>query len=154
MNWTYEGNSRKIGSFNSVWNVPASLETFPRALDSNSTGCRTNSTGVRIQIQGRTSTTFGRNRDSQTKNPQTNITENKQIELNTVHGEGSASEADLEDVSEIPSILLPGLGRNKTFTYQNQFMISFMNANYIQIAYLTRTSKVFVLWMDLWFQGQ
>ena len=37
MNWTYEGNSRKIGSFNSVWNVPASLETFPRALDSNST---------------------------------------------------------------------------------------------------------------------
>ena len=48
MNWTYEGNSRKIGSFNSVWNVPASLETFPRALDLNSTGCRTNSTGVRI----------------------------------------------------------------------------------------------------------
>ena len=94
------------------------------------------------------------NRNSQTKNPQTNITENKQIELNTVHGEGSASEADLEDVSEIPSILLPGLGRNKTFTYQNQFMIPFMNANYIQIAYLTRTSKVFVLWMDLWFQGQ
>ena len=37
MNWTYEGNSRKIGSFNSVWNVPASLETFPRALDLNST---------------------------------------------------------------------------------------------------------------------
>ena len=81
------------------------------------------------------------------------MTENKQIELNTVHGEDSASEADLEDVSEIPSILLPGLGRNKTFTYQNQFMISFMNANYIQIEYLTRTSKVFVLWMDLWFQG-
>ena len=151
MNWTYEGNSRKIGSFNSVWNVPASLETFPRALDLSSTGYRT---GLESRSHGRARTTFGRNRDSQSKNPQPNIRENKQIEMNTVHGEGSASEADLEDVSEIPSILLPGLGRNKTFTYQNQFMISFMNANYIQIAYLTRTSKVFVLWMDVWFQGQ
>ena len=134
--------------------------TFQRAWE-HFHGCQIYSTGCRQIPQelesishGRASTTFGRNRDSQTKNPQTNITENKQIKPNTVHGEGSASEADLEDVSEIPSILLPGLGRNKTFTYQNQFMISFMNANYIQIAYLTRTSKVFILWMDLWFQGQ
>ena len=51
------------------------------------------------------------NPDSQVKNAETNITENKKIELNTIHGEGSASE-DLEDLSEIPSILLPG--RNKT----------------------------------------
>ena len=50
------------------------------------------------------------NPDSQVKNAETNITENKKIELNTIHGEGSASE-DLEDLSEIPSILLPG--RNK-----------------------------------------
>ena len=87
---------------------------------------------------------------------QTSITENKQIELNPVHREGSASKADLKDVNEIPRILLPGIGRNKTFTSQSQFrvIIAFMNAHYISIAYLTRTSKIFVLWMDLWFQGQ